>query len=503
MKNINNKNIIIIGLISIIYFVILIKYYLIDYYVPDFRLYISFSNGNLPAKDGFSSMFLLITGLATLMPKFMHVLSLLLLSISIFLLGIFYNNFAKKNILYPIIFMISMGCWYYFYGKIYYDFPFAIFTYSLSLYFLGKALDKQNKEKNDKEWYLFILLQGLTLSWKPYFIFMIFGLSLLLFCNQETREIVKEKIKKFYLIIAFFIIGYIIGNYKLIIIPIETLKGIKGYDAHYNFSDFMIWKNRIIWDHVNDLPFNISVINIFSLIIVCIIIPILIKKYQYVIVSLVNFMFFYIFITYFSKGYTWHGFTMGIYVITLVFFYAKFLENNKIASYLFKLAIIIQVVVLVGFYIPKQNYWHEQTIKSEELVISKADKIFNDIEELIKNIDKQYKISIDYAVKRYRPIQNEPIQYNKLTLNNHYILVQNVSFYNHLQYANIRRYNRLHNRGTNKEKEYIIYIVPNYFLIMGDIYRNIINDRKNMKIINEKYGDGYTIILYEKNNLTK
>lgn len=501
---IKNKYMIIMGLISLLYFIILIKYYLIDFYVPDYWLYNKFSRQNLPSKDGFSSLFIFITGLTTFMPKFMTILSLVLLSISIFIFGIFYNNISKTKNIYPILFMISIGCWYYFYGKIYYDFPFSVFTYSLSLYFLGRLLQKRRVYSNhNKEWYIFILLQGLTLSWKPYNIFMIFGLSLLLFCNKETRDVIKEKMKKFYLIIAFFIIGYLIGNYKLIIMSIETIKGIRAYKAHYNFSDFMLWKNRIIWDHVNDLPFNLSVINILSLIIVCIIIPILIKKYQYIVVALINFIFFYIFITYFSPGYAWHGFAMGIFIITLVFFYAKYLDNNKIASFLFKIAIIIQVVVLVGFYIPKQNYWHEQTIKSEELVILKADKIFNDIEELTKNISKQYGISIDYAVKRYRPTQNAPIKYNKLTLNNHIILVQNVSYYNHLQYANIKRYNRLQNQGTNKEKEYIVYVIPNYFLTMGDVYRNIINDRKNVKIINEKYGDGYTISLYEKNNLAK
>ena len=81
---------------------------------------------------------------------------------------------------YSIDYYISLGvlysccAFYYFYGKIFYDFPFSYYTYTLCLIVISTIKwDDIEQVNNKKKWYLLCGLVGFCLSWKPYNIFMI------------------------------------------------------------------------------------------------------------------------------------------------------------------------------------------------------------------------------------------------------------------------------------------------------------------------------------------
>ena len=120
---------------SLAYFCFLKGYYIRGYEVPDYFLYHSFSVENLPARDGFSSLFILISSQLIQNYSLIHYLMLLMmtLSLAIFNFGFFRISRALFLRCIFIAFNFSFGCWWYFYGKIYYEFPFIAFTYSLGV----------------------------------------------------------------------------------------------------------------------------------------------------------------------------------------------------------------------------------------------------------------------------------------------------------------------------------------------------------------------------------
>ena len=146
---------------------------------------------------------------------------------------------------------------------------------------------------------------GFMMSWKPYNIFMISGVGLLFLAYDLFRVEIFSLLTDIKIIIISGILilaGYITGNFKLF--PKETIERIKDYQASYVFSNFMLDKHRIIWDHINDLPFSISVFSVVFLVYASIIWPIAIKKLRYLWISLFMFGALILYISRFSPGYT-------------------------------------------------------------------------------------------------------------------------------------------------------------------------------------------------------
>lgn len=130
---------------GILYFFFLLRYYLIEYYVPDFRLYFDMALEGSKAQDGFSSLFLWFAAFAASIPVFLSVFCLLLMTLSMINISIFINFLFKKINLYyciSLLVLYSCGAFYYFYGKIFYDFPFTAFTYSMCLLIARKLYSK-------------------------------------------------------------------------------------------------------------------------------------------------------------------------------------------------------------------------------------------------------------------------------------------------------------------------------------------------------------------------
>jgi membrane protein len=502
---------IILYISGLIYFILLLPYYLIDYYVPDFRLYFSMASDGAKARDGFSSLFIWFAGLATSIPKQLTVFCLILMSLSIIQISFFIKFlFKEKKYLYciSILTLYSSCCFYYFYGKIFYDFPFTVFTYSLCLLILKKLMIKnQNMKKIDKEWFLFCSLLGFLLSWKPYNIFPLVGLILLMYTKKESKNIltkILKSLKKMGISILFFIFGYVVGNYNLLFYPKATIDGIKAYSARYGFKLFLMGKTRILWDHVNDMPFNVSVMTVVTVIIFLYILPILFKKFEFLLISIFMTICFYLFISYFSPGYAWHGFTMGLFIITYVsFFFSELGEIiiNKLTlkNILIGIAISIQMIICFLYYIPLQNRWYSITQESINVLKNNENGIYSDVLDFIDNkIGKDY-YTIDMAVKRYKPIVKGTINWRKIDIKYTYIVNDNYDFLDPLEIMNIDGWSNLKSRvnyTTDSQKfRYLIWILPNSFKQMRDVAEIGIYDKFN--IVDKIYRKGYTIYLYD------
>ena len=125
----------IIGVISLAYFIAISQFYTINYYVPDFYGYMAMitKTGKPLPVDAFSSLFVTISPLAYVFPFILTIMSLVFLTLSLFLFNYVFYKFKKIDLFDNIVFLVasfSSGCWYYFYGKIYYDFPYTALSFS-------------------------------------------------------------------------------------------------------------------------------------------------------------------------------------------------------------------------------------------------------------------------------------------------------------------------------------------------------------------------------------
>ena len=500
---------ILLYILGLIYFVLLLPYYLIDYYVPDFRLYFSMAFDGAKARDGFSSLFIWFAGLATSIPKQLTVFCLVLMSLSIIQISFFIKFFFKRRkYLYyvSILTLYSSCCFYYFYGKIFYDFPFTAFTYSLCLLILKKLITKnQNMEKIDKEWFLFCILLGFLLSWIPHNIFPLVGLILLMFTKKESKNIltkILKSLKKMGISILFFIFGYVVGNYNLLFYPKATIDGIKAYSARCGFKLFLMGKTRILWDHVNDMPFNVSVMTVVTVIIFLYILPILFKKFEFLLISIFMTICFYLFISYFSPGYAWHGFTIGLFIITyIIFFLSELKEETEkkqtVKKILIGVAILIQAIVCFVYYIPLQNKWYLITEEAIKILENKESEIYSDVLYLINNKIGTDDYMIDVALKRYKPVALFPLKWRKINIKNTYIVAENYTFLNPLEAINYDGWSQIN--GKEEGARYIIWILTDNFKRMGDVADVNIYNNDKFNIVDRIHGKGYTVYLYKVN----
>ncbi|MDR2007955.1 MAG: hypothetical protein LBQ34_03165 [Alphaproteobacteria bacterium] len=406
----NNKFLYSSLLVSAIYFIFMIKFYLLNYYVPDYLLYVSFGLNNLPSKDSFSSLFIKIVQYGTIKEYaiFLHIFSLFSLTLTIFsFLYFFYKVYQPnfKTFCVAILGVVSCGVWYYIYGKLVYDFPFSAISYAFCLIFLSKWITTKSVEY----FCLIFLCLGFLLSWKLYNVFLVVGFIGIIAVSEITKSLFWGAIKnKKYLltIITLFILGYILGNYHLIDRTLATIKGLRGYPAHYSFYEFFFVNNRPVWDHVNLLGFHYSIFLVPIVLFIMFIMPILLKQKLHLITSLFITIALYVFITNYSPGYTWHGFPLALYVLTLFLVLLGSLKNfnakiHNIYLIIFVIIFAIQAVSTFGFYIPQQVKWHNNTLRIEKILENNSVLIHQEIKKIIikYNLKDDYKITT--TLKRY------------------------------------------------------------------------------------------------------
>lgn len=497
--------------VCILYFFCLYRFYNIDYFVPDFSLYQSMAVANRKAADGFSSLFIWISSLCSIMPGFINFISLLMMCLAVFNIMLFYYVFFWENLqkfIFVVVTCMSCGVWYYFYGKVFYDIPFSVYNYSLCLLIFIKVIyNREDGGRAQRWWYFLSYLLGLMMSWKPYNIFMLAGAGLLVLAYDGTRNEVCALLNGFKKICAsgiIFLVGYVTGNFNIFFFPKETVQGIRAYPVSYVFSDFMLDKHRIIWDHVNDLPFSISVFSVVLLIFAGIVWPLIIRKLRYLWISLFMFGALAMYISYFSPGFTWHGFSYGIYFITYILVLVRETSMEVLYRRGFKIllvfSIVIQCVVNFGYYIPEQVRWIENTEESIEVLENNETEIFECVSQLVEGFGEE-SYMVDNAVKRYRPYYTTALDFRAVSVGQPYIVAENVVFVDALQYKNYDGWKGIYTRenylNDSEKCSYIIFIIPNVFESMGNVANVHMYNWKNVSDIIR--ADDYTIYVY--NNL--
>lgn len=484
-------------------------FYISKWQVPDFCAYAGFAQANLKAHDGFSSLFILISGLLTFLPVQIKLLCLFCNVCAIIMLFYFYykivknNNLLNKQDVIVILLITFSSFWYYGYGKVFYDFPLTMLSFAGCIYILTNNILLYRKGIYKKfRWNILYLLIGVCFSWKMYNIFLIVGMILLLFADDELRMLcchIIFNIKNFIVALSMFILGYLFGNFNLIYYFADTLGGLKGYKASSNFMDKLFSMNYIEWDHINTMPWNFSVMFVVTAIAILFILPLIIKKSRLIYISIFMMGCFYIFISHFSRGYPWHGFTFGVFIVLLFMFEIKMCKKKyyNLFTKISFVVVTVQVILCLCFYIPKQIRWHIVTESSINDIIENEHFIREDVEKIIKKINNS-KFMIDLAVKRYTLIYTNMSSFNVINKNNIYLLRNNYMFVNPLQYANLDVWNDIYTNPNYDEinYEYIIYIIPNKFKIMNDIARLHQYDN-NEKICSYNNHD-YSVILYKK-----
>lgn len=494
--------------VCVIYFGGLYQFYSIAYFVPDFRLYNSMAADNRKAADGFSSLFIWLASLCSIMPEFMNVMSLLIMSLAIFNILLFYHGMFWENMFKSALAMtlcMACGVWYYYYGKIFYDVPFSVFSYSLCLLAFMKVFhNRDHRQKAQKWWYALSFLLGFMMSWKPYNIFMLAGVGLLGLACDETRAgicVSIDGLKKLSVSGALLLLGYVTGNFNILMFPKETIIGIKAYPASYLFSEFMLDKHRIIWDHINDLPFSLSVFSVVLLIFAGIVWPIAIGRLRYLWISLFMFDALWLYISYFSPGYTWHGFGYGIYFVTYLLVLVRETKMEVLRRRGFQVilfwVILIQCAVNFGYYIPTQARWAGATRQAIAVLEEKETEIFDHVSRLVESFGGSTYM-VENAIKRYRPYYNTVLDLRPVSVKQPYIVAENVAFVDPLQYRNYDGWMRIYTGGNYlydpQNCDHIIFIIPNDFKCMGDVADIHLYDSKNLsEVIRE---NDYTIYVY-------
>lgn len=528
---------IIIGLLCAGYVSFLLQFYLAQYHVPDFSLYFFVAEGALGKygafvpHDGFSALFLHIAIFSAAHPQAISLLSLVAQGCGIF--AVLYwlpkildlNNFSKYL---AAVWLFSCGLMFYFYGKLFYDFPFTLATFGIALYFLWRCV--QAESVNRSYWLnWFWVALGLDLSWKPYNIFLVAGFLGLLLCNTKIRTMLRSIRSKtdftetaalvlivlglylawkpspyLFLIsgglglliyntssshlgewlkwLLYSMVGYSIGNYPLFSNLPATLQGLRAYPASSNpVSFFFTFTPKIIWDQVNPLPFNSSGM-LLSSILLLVIITVVLKLWRYLIVLSCVMSAFALFLAVLSPGLPWHGFPLALFLILYFIFLLKKLEVISIARRQ-KQWLWPSIVVLVGiqfcynylWYIPKQIGWQHYTQAAVAVLERNRPHIQQAIAALTKKVDGT--VYVDVAVKRQllRPTDDATTYYRADPLVDQESLY--TTYYSYPQTA-----------------DYTIYVEPTIFRQLNDVANVAKYDAKTP--LYSVAGDGYSIALY-------
>lgn len=509
-----HRNAVFLCFLGIVYFFLVLWFYISQYHAFDDIYYYSMAAAGEKAKDGFSSLFLSFAAFGAHMGIQLQILCLLLITGALINISFFISSlFLEPGPYYYIslVFLYSCGIFYYVYGKHLYDFPFTAFNYSLCLLGLCKLNNglKQSENMDPKGmWLLFCGGLGLCLSWKPYNIFCVAGLGLLLFARETSRKYLFQKVlrspKRLLLSLLCFAAGYVAGNYNLLISPKETIKGLAAYPASCDFISFLASKfSWISWDHVNHLPFRFSVMSLCVTAILMYILPILIRKPYYLAISVFMTGCLYIYIEKFSPGYSWHGFPFGLFLIT----YAAVIlsdaskappKGRKIRLGILLMAAILQVTVNFAYYLPLQVKWQKNTNRAIDVLEREEPEIYAATNHLIDEIgDCSY--TIDIAVKRFVSFPFGPDTWRKISLQYPYHAATNYIMVNPLEATNWDDWTRLQQDEQcvgEADAEYVIHIVPNPFKQMRQIAQ--LDRYDGYDLTDSVHGEGYSVYLYRK-----
>lgn len=477
-----------VNVVTFLYFVTLCVFYRFHYYVPDFDLYSGFQhNFGHFSKDGFSTLFVKISSRIAHYPASPFIIaSMLFMASGFFAVNFLAFRYIGTNIrsVLVCIFISSCGIWYYLSGKVYYDFPFTVFSFSIVIYILLKVYFSETDKSALV--YLFGMACGFMLSWKPYNIFILSGLFSFLVCDEKLKtRFLNSLLNPLRLLTAVFLfaLGYALGNYSFFYSVEKTVLGISAYPAQSDFMTFLFERDGKIWDHVNSLGYTFSNINILSLFIVIIIIPLVTKRYLCLVLNSINFSLFYIYISYFSPGYPWHGFCYSLSVLLGLISACQKNESlgamrEKVLTCLLAGSAAVQVVVTFLYYVPQQAYWIEQDDQTYNTLRQKSFEIYENVQNVAGKLQGSISVSCDF--NRFITYENEGK--NKL-----------IPAY---QSDNPQAWEKLEREKFGSgDAVYRIRIVPSGMLYMGNIYSI---DMSGYSQISQTAYSGYSIYIYKK-----
>lgn len=399
------------------YLIYLLRFYIREYEVPDYFLYEHFAKQKLPAKDGFSSLFIFLSQKLTEWYDLIHILLALSLPLSFLIINLaFFKNVESsiKRVMFLLL-TISMGCWHYFYGKIYYEFPFIALNFALILLISGKKLfyenDSESYTTNYKDILLYLLI-GFCFSWKAHSIFLIIGILYLLYVNKYLVITFKNCA----IVTIFFLLGYLVGNYQLISNFSETIAGLKGYKAESKVKSFLFEQNTV-WDHVNVTSFNEANINIFTLIIIFIILPLFTRSKSLSLLNLIILVLFIIVTSYFLAGSTWQGFSISLLAILICLYCLANIDfKAKSPLILIIISLIAQIICIFIMYIPKQINWFRNTENAIQVLEKNSNLIFKQVNEIISVNGEKYSIYV--SLRRNNRYDHNPLEAKNQSWNN-------------------------------------------------------------------------------------
>ncbi len=390
-----------------VYVWMVIPYYRLPYEVPDYYKYYGFALERLPAKDGFSSLFIAISQYLITHFSLIHWGSLCLLSASLWLMNYSFYRINKEplNRYLFLLFSYSLGSWFYLYGKLFYEFPLIAISFATLLFFAKDFISRSCtlNSKTNKSLYLCFLLAGFCLSWKAHAIFPLLGLLGLMLLNPSIRRcICSKRIMGFGIV---FLVGFSIGNFNIWIDFFGTIDGIRGYKTSSNVMQYLFDDNKVAWDHVNLLSFNSAIYYMPSLLFILLIAPLFTPNGRMIILfNLLLCVFFLVIMGVFLSGLTWQGFPFSLYLVALIFYILSNIKTIKILStfsLLFLFFIGLQYFYLLHDYLPMQKKWLNATNLAIKQLQQNEQQILNNVKTIIHKNGKHYRI--DLRLKRNWP----------------------------------------------------------------------------------------------------
>lgn len=394
--------------VSCLYIALLLRFYLVRYDVPDYFLYHRFGREGLPAKDGFSSLFVLLATYDTRYPLVYHLVPLFCLGTALFALNFAFRPLPWVERTLLLGFSVSSGIWYYFAGKVFYEFPFIALCLSLSV-----AAVKAGEKRTGRGWpALALCLMGFGLSIKPFALFGVLGLLLLVAVDPRTRNLYGTRYRADWLVgTVCFAIGYLCGNYNLLFRFTETVQGLRGYPAHSNLRTHLFDDAKLVWDHVNMASFDSGALNVVSASIILFVLPLLLRNRFYLWVNLVIATGYAVFIEKFSPGYTWHAFSFCLFIIfALAFMLAEGASLRGTRLLVFRgfvgVALVLQAYGNFAVYLPKQVAWFDAARSAGEMLERESAHINREILALADQLDGTFAINLTY--KFTKPVRDDP-----------------------------------------------------------------------------------------------
>jgi hypothetical protein len=395
------------------YVLFLSQYYYDIADIPDFFLYNYFANQGLRPVDGFSSLFMYLSQFIVANPDAFRMAALFSLATSIFIMNylFFKQSDSKRATILFVAFNFSCGIWYYFFGKVFHDFPFVALSASLALLAFSYV------SKNKLMMLIFSFSLGFCLSWKPHAIFAVTGVLLLANRQFDCRTIFGEKSPYFiaFLISAFgiaLLVGFVAGNFTFLSDFSGTVNGLWAYKDFIwsrtgtagGLLEHFFSRDRLVWDHVGLPPFVDSVVNIFSFVIVLFVLPILNRDNHHLLINMFMLSAYLVFIHFFSPGWPWHSLSFGYFIILT---YGLALLRSVSPNRLFTITSVAAVILQFGSnffsYVPTQAQWFSAAEDARATIIENASEINSNVSSLAESIDGCFEIDLRYKFKKIFP----------------------------------------------------------------------------------------------------